>query len=738
MGVKMTFSFVDEPTDESPSTGFSFVDEAEPQPKEENKRIKTAPEKVVRAAVRGVGTGIADFAKQVVQPNKGSLPSLLGLQDNEAVEEPKWATKLREVLPSKDEDEDDFILGAVERTGRIASHPVSLALGPAGWLASGISGVSGETAKTLGFGETGQAVAEILGPIGHAISPSLKSAPIQPPAAATNKGGLFAKAEVRTTPAQIEERLNAIGKDAIERYEISTMDKAKPFKRGEFNAKDIAKDLEDLTINKDLDAIAPKPSNKMDFGNNLKAALQHQFETAEKHYGPVYRFIEQKAPGIEVSSESVIKYIDEVLKDVSALETKPANYETVIKTLKNIQNDLGGKTTQLNLSLVPETKYGKIPLSKKIEIKRRINKIVDYDIPEKSIKDKLKPVNHQIQAEIKSDLGKIDKNWEKAYTYAEKLFGKTAEKFGTDTLHKIRFADAPEKIASLMDSPTALKELRNILPPAQYAHVERQVLEKIKDMSPTKAAAALNELSPYLSRNGKTTAENIVKFKDPKFFQGNWNKHANAIMSELQDSFTNGTRPENTLKLMQTREGYKTVYETLHNTSTGKKALGSLQKQYIDDMVSSALNKDGSLNWDKLSSILHETPTNQMIVRQVLGKKGLDEAKKMTKYAENIKHNFDKYGPKNLKDYTLGTAVKKATKEGALPLIGFMTGGLPLLASAAVINQTAKGTIFLTRRMLASPKAQAAFKELANPKTWENGRAEIAAIQFAKAAAGAN
>ncbi len=712
----MSYSFVDEDEEIAApqETTYSFVDEDETPKKQEKSLLRKAGEaaldfatkplhmlgidnetvlKAGKAVVRGVGTKIADIAKESVQPpGPGTLPHALGFGGFER-EEPKIATSLRESLPEKGGTAGERTL---ERVAKHASDPRSLVFGLPGAGVSAISGVAGQTAEELGAPEWLQNVAEIGTPILTGLgAAALKNAKPGAPSSLTQQGGKFAKAEVVTTPKAVENKLNQIGKEAFQKYENQTAQMAKPFEKGGFDAREVANDLNQIQIGNSLDSVSPSVGTNKQFGELLQTSLDNIKIQAEEAYTPLYDYAIDTAKTIETSSESTIKFADAIIEDLESLETKPANYKKVISDLRDITKDLGKKVKEPGPEIfdmhgnpfeqAPNVTYGKVSLAKKIQVNNRISEIVDYDIPEYSIKDRIKPVKQQNKESIRRDLRKKSPEAADAYEEADKIYGATAERFKRKSVQKIMKMEANEKVNSIIDSPTTMEDLRAILPPSDYAVVERQVLDKISNMSHEKAASTFKEVEPYLSERGKAAGENIIRVKDPKMMEGNWNKHANDIIDEIQDSFTKGTRPENTLKLMQTKKGYKTVYQTLHSTPTGKKALKMLQKQYIDDMVSTTMKKDGSLDFKALSEMMNANETNRLIVRQVLGPKGLKEADQLSKYANNIRANFELYGPKSIKDLGVKDAAQVAAKQGALPVVSYLLGGIPLLATGTAV-----------------------------------------------------
>ncbi len=132
---------------------------------EENPQFNEAPIiPVGKSILRGIGTTVADVAKESRQgPKVGSLPYLLGFGQEEQPDY-EWAAKLRNLLP---EQSSDPALRMVERQARIASRPEMMIFGLPGFLGSMIMGTSGQAAEEVGFGPTGQAIAE-MAPFGAA------------------------------------------------------------------------------------------------------------------------------------------------------------------------------------------------------------------------------------------------------------------------------------------------------------------------------------------------------------------------------------------------------------------------------------------------------------------------------------------------------------------------------------------------------------------------------------------
>lgn len=145
---------------------FASASMAEPM-KEEIPWYKSYP----AAAIKGLTKGIISLGESF-----GGLHQPRGMKEEQ---EQQRAELLEKALPS----EEGFVEGALERGGKIL--PSALA-GPGGitsaLVRTGAAALSGETAKKLGAGETGQAIAELpafLAPgLGKKIIPTKKQAEV--------------------------------------------------------------------------------------------------------------------------------------------------------------------------------------------------------------------------------------------------------------------------------------------------------------------------------------------------------------------------------------------------------------------------------------------------------------------------------------------------------------------------------------------------------------------------------
>jgi len=687
---------------------------------------------VLKSLVRGVGNKIADYAVYSQQgPQEGSLPyflrEMLGYSNDPVENQYAWVDKLREILP---QESDLMPLRFIERASGNIADPASLLFGAPGAAASGLSSVTGQGLKELGFSEKAQQVGEFLTPIGAAAVGAVRGGTkSNVPRSAERVGGPIAKSEILVRKPEVEAKLQNIGKNFLDDFQKQTDIKAKPFKRGEFNAREVSNELGNLAVQDNLNKINPKSRTNQEFGSYLQEKIDGNFDKAEAIYAPKYKQANEVAKTIKTTNEKDVKNILDLKKKIGRFKTKPEKYQKVLDVLNDVSEDLGFSVkkskegiTILDSSgnpITPKSKFKEVPLSDKMEVSRRLNKIINYDIDEKSIQDILKTVNKGLKNEIQNTLSNKNPRAAKLWKEAEKEFGNTAELYGSDSIRKLRKLEGTERASQIIKSPSALEQLSKVLSPEEFSAVERQVLQLVDDMGYKQAKKTVKELKPHLTKDGVTAADNILTYKDPLSFKGKMEKYSAAVLEDLQKSLTAGERPETTLKLMQNKEGYQTVKDTLNQTEKGKQSLEYLQKQYIDDMFAGAIDSEGEINFNKFQNLLEENPSSRQIYTDLMGPDSIKQLEKIQNYSKNFLKNVEKFGPKQM---TQGKSIAvNAAKQGVFPLIAYVASGFPLAASALTAQQLGKIGVYMARRLISSPTARKALKSLATPSNWKKG-----------------
>lgn len=357
--------------------------------------------------------------------------------------------------------------------------------------------------------------------------------------------------------------------------------------------------------NPEIEAIAPGEQTEKILGENIQKDIQQQFKKAESEYNQLYDQVEQGSKDIIVKPNKTLNIAENTLKDLDAVKTKPEGYKKVISTLEDIIEDLGVKPIS-STGFKGHTVKTNVPLPRLMELGRRLNKIINYDIIERSVQDKLKPIVRAVKEDIRQSLASKHPDLRAAYELAEEQFGKTAEKFSSDLALKIRGMDMPEKIGLALKYPSAIQNIKKIVSPSQFAQIERAIVEKVDAQGYDGALKYYNEVKSQLSPDSRKVVDKILKEKHPKSRVSQIDRIKKNVLTDLETSINSGQRPDKTLKLMRTQKGRKIVKESLNNNPQKNEILKYLDKQTFNDFASSIVDKSGKIDFKKLNDFMKD------------------------------------------------------------------------------------------------------------------------------------
>lgn len=522
------------------------------------------------------------------------------------------------------------------------------------------------------------------------------------------------------------------------------------------NVNSMVESAEQEAIRNRIDSVGHRAIEDAELGKDIQEGINTAKEQAKSEYKPFYDEVEEGARFITTNPKSTAETAGNLIDLIEELKTKPAGYSTVIKNLETVLEDIGYKIQRNESgaieSIIQEKEVG---LNKLMELGRRLNEVVEYDVLDKTVKGKINPIAKAVKADIRTALGKVDEDLLAAFELAEQSFAKTAQKFGRDSIRKIRSTEALEAIPKHIESSTALKDLREILPEKQMKNIERQVLEKLNGMKEAQAQDFFRKVRSGLSKDSQSLAEDIIKSKKPinkQSIQGRNERLHEAIDEELINSMNTGKRPKKTLELWQNPRGQKLVRESLESSPQKKELLEYLQKQTLQDMAHSIVGKDGGIDFTKLNELL-KNPSIKNNLRELGGKEAVDFFEQLSRRAENLKKNAaelvtEKLGtqkgqklniePSNKekgkqilkrmakKDYPIASAIQKA-----LDTVGF-TGKISLNLFTLIKFGFIKGALIpiagrLIQKMASSSKVRKAFIDASKHHT--DPLAFIAAIE---------
>lgn len=456
--------------------------------------------------------------------------------------------------------------------------------------------------------------------------------------------------------------------------ENGSIDNAEAFKPSDINAEQVFEDLNKSETEKVFDDISPRAESEQQLGENIQNDISEQFSEAEKTYEPIYRDVEQRTEDVMHNPSSTINLVQDILKEINSLKTRPEGYTKVIGSLNDSLSDLGYRVIDTgNKKAVLHGPDGKtipfggpieiaenVPLSKTMELGRRLNKIIDYDLIGPSIKDKLKPVVKSVKKEVAETLGKLDKDLEASWRQAEKNYGEVAQKYGRDSVSKIRGEEATEKIADIIKKPTSIQDMKAILSPKQFKQLERELLEHMNALDHGKAQSFFREIQKHLSDDARYLAKELIKEKGPQSAVNKTKKLQRGIIDELQNSIIDGTRPSKTLELWKTPQGQKIVKDSLRGSPNKAEVLKYLEKQSFHDFTKSFIGPDGKINFKTFNELMKD-PAIIENIRLIGGEEAVNFFKNLENTSKKLQRNTETFESLASK----GKEVAQKSKKGA-------------------------------------------------------------------------
>jgi hypothetical protein len=424
---------------------------------------------------------------------------------------------------------------------------------------------------------------------------------------------------------------------------------AQEHKPVEVSYEEAANDLENTEIDKKINEMFPKKIREQELGQNIQENLENTLQESKDIYTPLYDEARERSQYLRVTPITVSTRASQILESLQKLKTRPAGYNNVINTIENVLEDAGFTIERdeagkfINAHAAQSSMAG----DDLIELGKRLNEIVDYDVLDASVKDRLKPIINALKQDTRQLLSQ-DENALNAFEAAERLYGDTAEKFNRDPIRRIRSSEQPEKIVGDITSPSTLEMLREILQPEQMEGVERQILEEMKDLNYLQARKLFSELKPHLSYEADILGDQIVKSKLPVGSTAKTKALQNNILNDLSDSMASGQRPDKTLNLWKTEKGQKQIKDALKGLKNKDEIYKYLENQNFYDFASQFVEKDGKIDFKKFKEILKDKEFRNNL-RQIGGQDAVNfftEIEGRLKEFERNLEGLDKIPPK--------------------------------------------------------------------------------------------
>lgn len=421
--------------------------------------------------------------------------------------------------------------------------------------------------------------------------------------------------------SNIDLKNKKIEKLEYEKISRNSQNLSEPYQPNEIDAQSAINKLGENRTSSLIEQVGERAINKKSLGETIKSDIESGIKTAKETYEPLYQSVKEGAKSIKHKPSSTIDLAESILKNLNTLQVKPEGYKKVISTINDALSDMGLKIHDFGdvhgfldangnkLNIKNLRLNDDVSLDKTIELAKRLNEIINYDIIEPSIKDVLKPIVGSLKEEIKSVLKKESPNLFKNYLNAETNFAKSADKFRNKIIKNIRGSDKLEKVADTLLETSVLENIKKTVSPEKFKQVEREVVENLKDMSFEQANKSYREIAHLLDKKAQDAARSIIASKSPYGKVLTPSKIHESIISDLNKAFTTETRPSNVLELWKTIKGQKLINEALEGTPNKKEILKYLQEQSFYDFTKSVVDKSGKIDFKKFNEYLKDPAT---------------------------------------------------------------------------------------------------------------------------------
>lgn len=613
---------------------------------------------------------------------------------------------------------------------------------------TGLAGRKG--AEALGFGETGQTIADILFGLygGYKTGQKLAQkganlAEKTPRIAQKAESGMqkqLTKAEILATPQKVQNDINNLSNQSIREYNDATAKLSQnTFEGSKFDARTLEKEIVSQTKDAAIDSISP-PRTAEQSWNKIAEGVNKELSEQRSKYRNLYKSAEKEAQGLNYTFTKTAQEAENLLEKFSSLATKGRGQTEVEKALQTSLKDLGvsqkeGDVSKLLTEVLKKYKgtsieaadlqkllngQAPIPVDRAMALKRSLSDIVNYEDLYPSIKDLLRPLIKTLKSET---LEALDQRplVKAAYQQAESQFAKTSNTFDKDAINFLRGKDAPETAANKFLVGSNLQYLKNAVGKNSdtWKIVESQILKEISKKSVDAGRDILKETAPYLSNDAQKIAKDLINMGDKLTSPGAQQLMRGKILESLQKASSTGERPEYALQLMKNPVGYQFTENLLKKSPKGRHFWKALEKQSIDDIFNSILDKNNAIDWNKAKNLFKEKQV-ETIIKSAVGEEGYKFMKNLETYGKNITQNLEQFSRKA--SPSLKEQFVSSTGLFLKSLLASFVGGKPALLGYLGLKVVPKMTKSIFYKMLSSPSIRNSIQKLSQPKYWKEAQ----------------
>lgn len=426
---------------------------------------------------------------------------------------------------------------------------------------------------------------------------------------------------------------------------LETSAEPKPYLPQEFQAENIIEETLSTDLTQRVDDIAQRAPNSKQLGENIMSDIKIQVENHKKETDLLYDVAKKGENTSVPKTRKTANAIVEQLKKIEGegISLTPEGYNKARNQLLDTLDSLGYEL-KINKSgqITGIKQVSKPNLSKVVDVKKRLNSIINYDLIDTSAQDFLKKPAHELRGEIRTGYGPKNSKERKAFEKAEEMFGEFAEKKNKRSIRAIQTSQKPESIANTIMTPSGLADVKAITSPEQFAQVEREVVENMRGMSEQKAKDFYREIRPSLTESTRNIAEEIIESKTPKGSASRKAAQREAIQNKALDDIAKATitgeRPEVALNLWKTTEGQQLITNAVKDNPNKKQVLNYLQEQSFKDFYSSFVAPDGKIDFKKFNSLMKD-PATVNNIKMLHGQESVDFLNNLEQLSNRIQKN---------------------------------------------------------------------------------------------------
>jgi hypothetical protein len=413
-----------------------------------------------------------------------------------------------------------------------------------------------------------------------------------------------------------------------------------PYNPGEINFTRDSEQIARSELDGRINSVGQRATSSQQLGRNIQDDINLSLDAAREEYAPLYRQAEQASQFIYHVPVDTAGVASRILQSIERISTRPEGYGATIRAIESALEDAGFQIRRDEAGrFVEAISTREVPTDNLIELGRRLNGIIDYEGLAFDVKDRLRPIARAVKRDVRRAL-EASPEALTAYELAEEAHANTARRFGRDSLKKIRGEQSTEKIVKMLDSPTVLQDLRNTVTPQQMEQIEREIIEKLNTMPHEKARDYYREISGQLSAENRALARDIVHSKNPLNPMAKRRQIQNAIVEDLSNAFSTGTRPEKTLRLWKTPEGQRVVRDAFRGSPNASRVERYLQDQSFRDLTESFLSADGKVDFKKFNDLMKD-PAMIENIRRLGGEDAVRFFKALQIRQKQLQRNLD-------------------------------------------------------------------------------------------------